>query len=365
MSAATLHCRYRLDLGSFRLDADLELEAVGVTGLYGPSGSGKTTLLRCLAGLEPAATGEFAIGGVDWDRSGFRLPAHRRGCGFVFQDARLFEHLSVAGNLEYGARRRGTALTSKSRSAVLGLLGIAHLVDRSPRQLSGGERRRVAIARALASGPSLLLLDEPLDGLDPRRRERIVPMLGRLHETMPVPLVFVSHRQEEVERLCDRLVVFDDGRVTAQGPIDAVLCSAGVPGLETGAIVAATVVAYDNDDRLAELRFDGGRLFATGERLETGNTVRVVVRARDVSLCLEKPAGTSILNVLPATVQALDDDGGRVTARLACGDTALLAYVTRRSARELGLAPGQRLFAQIKSVAVRAAPHASETDEER
>ena len=347
-------CRYTLARGAFSLDAGFEVPARGITGLFGPSGSGKTTLMRCLAGLEPAAQGDTVLGGEVWDSPTVRLAPHARRVGMVFQDARLFPHLSVADNLRYGQRRATGDEDAGEFDAVTGLLGLDPLLTRATAGLSGGEQRRVAIGRALLRRPRLVLLDEPLSGLDRRRRDEILPYLERLHHETSVPMVFVSHRQDEVERLCDWLVAMDEGRVVTFGRIGEVLSSGRATGLEVSAMVDARIADYDAADELTTLSFSGGRLIVGGRVGEAGDAVRCLVRARDVSLTLAAPTDTSILNVLPVTIADVVDEQSHVSVRIEAGDTTLYAHVSRRSKRHLDLAPGQTVYAQIKGLAVRA-----------
>ncbi len=354
MTAMLGRCRYTLARGAFTLDAAFDVPARGITGLFGPSGSGKTTLMRCLAGLEPGATGDTTLAGEVWDGPNVRLAPEARQVGMVFQDARLFPHLNVADNLRYGQRRSAGGEVGREFDTVAALLGLGPLLDRAVAGLSGGEQRRVAIGRALLRRPRLVLLDEPLSGLDRRRRDEILPYLERLHHETSVPMLFVSHRQDEVERLCDWLVAMDEGRVVAFGHIGEVLSSGRATGLEVSAMVEARVDDYDAADGLTTLRFTGGHLIAGGRIGETGDAVRCLVRARDVSLTRVAPSDTSILNVLPVTIVEVSDEPTHVSVRIAAGDATLYAHVSRRSKRLLGLAPGQDVYAQIKGLAVRA-----------
>jgi molybdate transport system ATP-binding protein len=214
-----IHARFDLDYSEFRLAVDLVLPGSGVTVLFGHSGSGKTTLLRCIAGLQQAAKGFLQINGEVWHDSerGVFLPTHKRSLGYVFQEANLFPHLSVKGNLQFGLKRTGQ--TGADLTHILELLGIVHLLDRMPDRLSGGERQRVAIARALALNPKVLLMDEPLAALDFKRKQEILPFLERLHRELHIPLLYVTHSQQEVAQLADQLVILDEGRVLASGPL--------------------------------------------------------------------------------------------------------------------------------------------------
>lgn len=353
---AGLDARVELALGAFRLDAALAAPAGGVTAVLGPSGSGKSTLLRCLAGLEPGARGRIAVGGEVWLDSarGVRVPAHRRRVGLVFQDSNLFPHLRVRGNLDY-ARRRARAAPALGDEIVT-RTGVAPLLDRWPGSLSGGERQRVAIARALLAAPRLLLLDEPLAALDAPARAEILELLRALLAGSDVPVVYVTHARSEALQLADRLVLLDGGRVRDAGPVREVALRAE-PGRfggedELGAVVEAEVVAVDDAHELSTLAFPGGALRVPG-RLALGTRRRVEVLARDVSLALEEPRRTSILNVLPArVVEVRDAATPRPIVVLAVGETRLLARISRLSLEQLGIAPGVAVYAQVKAAAV-------------
>ena len=328
----------------FTLDVDLRLPGQGVTAVFGPSGCGKTTLLRAVAGLTRPAPGRIVVAGDVWQDDAARIwrPTHQRPLGVVFQEASLFEHLSVQGNLDFGLKRVPAAQRQVSLPHAVDLLGIGHLLGRRPAQLSGGERQRVAIARALATSPRLLLLDEPL------ARELRTPML------------YVTHSLDEVARLADHLLLLKDGRAVAQGPVAALLARLDIAqshGDAAGALIDGVVERIEADYQLLHVRFAGGTIqcvHAPGTPLrQPGERVRLRVQARDVSLTLRAAQDTSILNVLPASVTSLVADGPAQTlVALDAGGTPLLARVTRKSADALQLAPGLPVFAQIKGVAV-------------
>lgn len=361
MTDTAIALRAHVQRKDFTLDVDLQLPGRGVTALFGPSGSGKTTCLRVLAGLEPAASAHVVVGGEVWDDSarGHRLPTHRRPLGYVFQEASLFEHLSVRDNLRYGWRRTPDAQRRHGWDHGLQLLGIAHLLDRRPAELSGGERQRVAIARALATSPRVLLMDEPLASLDAARKAEVLPWLEQLHERLDLPIVYVTHAFDEALRLADHLVLLEQGRVRAQGPIAELITRGDLPiahGDAASALIGGQVLGTD-DDGLTTLAIDGGVLRLTSPRREphaAGTPLRVRVQARDVSVALQEPQQISVNNVLPATVLDLTGDGpGQVLVTLRLGEhTRLLARLTQGSAQRLGLAPGLRVFALIKGVAV-------------
>jgi molybdate transport system ATP-binding protein len=354
--APAIACRLRLDRPGFTLDVDLELPARGVTAIFGPSGSGKTTLLRCVAGLERAPAGRLAIGDEIWQDSGRWVPTHRRALGYVFQEASLFPHLSVAGNLAYG-RRRSAVARSASVAAAVELLGLSHLLDRRPEGLSGGERQRVAIARALSTGPRLLLMDEPLASLDLERKREILPYLERLHEELEIPVLYVSHSPDEVARLADHLVALAGGRVLASGPVTDLFAQLDLPirlGEDVGTILTGAIAEVDGAWHLARVAFPGGALWTRDHGLAVGHPVRVRVLASDVSLAREPPGRTSIQNVLVGRVDEIADDDHPSSAlvRLGVGRSQLVARLTKRAAAELDLAPGQQVWVQVKSVAL-------------
>ena len=356
-----IRARFKLAYPGFQLDVDLDLPGRGVTALFGPSGCGKTSCLRVIAGLQratPEDLSQIAVNGDIWqdDSRGVFVPVHQRALGFVFQDTNLFAHLTVAQNLAFGMKRVAPAQRRVSLDQATHLLGIEHLLQRRPDALSGGERQRVAIARAVATTPRILLLDEPLAALDASRKAEILPYLERLHNELDIPVLYVSHAIDEVARLADSMVLLDAGHVVASGPIDELLTRLDLPlahGDAAGAVLSATVLDHDAQDHLSSARFSGGLLSLPMQRAAIGQTLRVRVQARDVSLTLEKHSGTSILNILPVTVTALSADSpGQVMVALDAGGCALLARVTARSARALQLTPGQQLYAQIKGVAM-------------
>jgi molybdate transport system ATP-binding protein len=360
MPEPSIDARFHVAYGGFTLDVDVNLPGRGVTALFGPSGCGKTTFLRCVAGLV-RSEGVLRVNGQLWqdDASRTFLPTHRRPLGMVFQEPSLFAHQSVRQNLEYGmkrARRRG----ERDLQAIVELLAIGHLLDRRPAHLSGGEQQRAAIARALLVGPELLLLDEPLASLDVQRKREILPYLERLHDELSIPMLYVSHSPDEVARLADHLVVLDAGRVIAQGGLAETLARLDLPSAyadDAGSVLEGVVGAHDAEYHLTRVDIAGHVLWVGEVARTAGATVRVRVHARDVSVTLAPPSQTSILNVLPVTVEAIVDDGPeRVNLRLRLNPSGppLLARITRRSRATLGLTEGMQVYAQIKGVSVRA-----------
>jgi molybdate transport system ATP-binding protein len=353
-----IRLRFSAERKGFTIDVDLALPDSGVTALFGHSGSGKTTCLRALAGLERFSGGYCALGSDVWQDEARKIfvPPHRRALGMVFQEASLFPHLSVRGNLEFGQKRASTAAGSLSLAAVADLLGIGHLLDRQPISLSGGERQRVAIGRALLTGPRILLMDEPLAALDLKRKLEILPYLERLHRELAVPVIYVSHSPDEVARLADHLVLLDAGRVVATGSLNDVLARIDLPATfadDAGVVIDASVAGQEPDE-LTRLVFDGGELLVSRRADVAGTPLRCRIHARDVSLALAPPTRSSILNCVSATVAAIGptDTPGHVLVRLDASGTALLARITRRSAMALDIHPGQAVVAQIKAVAL-------------
>ena len=332
-----IHLRHRLPKGNFVLDVNIEVPDTGITGVFGESGSGKTTLLRCIAGLE----------------GGDGLPVHKRNVGYVFQDPGLFPHLSVRGNIEFGARRATTRRVEST--SVVDMLGLGKLLDRRPDTLSGGEAQRVAIAAALMRSPDLVLMDEPLASLDRRRKDELLPYFDRLHDELSVPVIYVSHDIEEVSRLCDHLVLLEGGKVAASGNLVDVLSRVDVPvlsGRNAGVVLWANPV--DREDGLTKFDFGEGDIWAPGEFETGGSPLRLRIAASDVSIARDRPTATTILNVLRATIEEVHTvDAATALVRLRVGNQSLLARVTNRSVQRLELRPGERVFAQVKSVTVR------------
>ncbi|MGE8336171.1 molybdenum ABC transporter ATP-binding protein [Pseudomonas laurylsulfatiphila] len=356
-----IHMRLKLDYPGFALDVDLQLPGRGVTALYGHSGSGKTTCLRCIAGLERADQGFIQVNDEVWqdsDNKVFVAP-HNRALGYVFQEASLFPHLSVLANLEFGLKRIPKPQRRVDMAHASELLGIRHLLDRHPQHLSGGERQRVGIARALLTSPKLLLMDEPLAALDAQRKSEILPYLQRLHDELDIPVLYVSHSQDEVARLADHIVLLSNGKALASGPIGQTLARLDLPlamGDDAGVVIEGRVSAYDADYQLLSLQLPGTSLNIRVPHtpMDAGQALRCKVQARDVSLNLHSAGHSSILNRLPVTVvsEMNADNAAHVLIRLDAAGTPLLARITRYSRDHLDIHPGQQLWAQIKAVAV-------------
>lgn len=350
-----IDARFCINWPGFTLDVDITLPGRGVTALFGHSGSGKTTLLRCIAGLERAPQGVLTVNGDVWQDAQRWLPTHQRPLGYVFQEASLFPHLSVLGNLRYGLKRTNAA-QSLSVDHAIELLGIKPLLERKPDRLSGGEKSRVGIARALAVSPRLLLMDEPLAALDLKRKQEILPYLERLHDELEIPVIYVSHAPDEVARLADHLVLLDEGRVVASGPLSETLARADLPPAfadDAGVVLETTLSAHEADN-LSQLDFPGGCLHVGRRREAPGSRLRCRIHARDVSIALERPRASSIVNILPAAITTVvrTDTPGHVLVQMRVGATPLLARISERSQRELGIVPGLAVWAQIKAVAL-------------
>ncbi len=346
-------------LPGFDLSIAFSSETAGVTAVFGRSGAGKTTLVNMLAGLVRPDRGRIVLN----DRTLFSsrdrvdLPPERRRLGYVFQEGRLFPHLSVRGNLLYGFRRVVAAERLVEPDQVIALLDLGHLMERRPGGLSGGEKQRVALGRALLASPRLLLMDEPLASLDQARKDEVLPFIERLRDELAVPVVYVSHAMDEIIRLADTLVLISDGKAAAVGTVEELTSRLDLRPLtgryEAGAVLEARVAGHDLVFALTELAFAGGRLRVPRLDLAIGTHIRVRIRARDVALALAPPENTSILNVFPATVQEIGQDvGPQVDLLLDLGGAALWARITARSRHELGLEEGARVHAMIKAVAL-------------
>jgi len=340
--------------GAFAFDVAITVPGNGVTALFGPSGAGKTSVLRGIAGLERYA-GSCRLDDEIWQEAERFVAPHRRQVGYVFQEARLFAHLSVRENLMFGLRRAGDPTLIGFDEAVA-LVGAGPLLERYPATLSGGERQRIALGRALLAQPKVLLLDEPLSALDHQARDEIFPYFEALRRTVALPVVLVTHDIGEVERLADRLVYLEQGRVAAAGPLNDML-TAAAPGLrrarEAAAVLPGRVAGYDAADGLSEIVAGGATFLVAGRAGPAGQAVRLRIAARDVSLARERPSATSILNVLEARIAAIEPLGeAEALVTLALGDETLLARLTRRSVRMLDLAVGETVFAQVKGVSL-------------
>lgn len=369
-----LKVEVRHRVGEFAIEVAFEASA-RVTALFGRSGAGKTTLVNAIAGLLRPDQGHIAVDGeVLFDHArGVDVPAHRRRIGYVFQEGRLFPHLTVQRNLLYGYHRSVANSVHgplEQPQHIIELLGLSPLLARYPADLSGGEKQRVAIGRALLSHPRLLLLDEPLAALDAQRKDEILRYLRLLRDETRIPMVYVSHAVEEVLQLADQVVLLAGGKVAASGSVEAVMGrpDLGAAGLfEGGAVIETQVQAIDAADGMATLAFDGGVLHVGDFGARIGDAARVRIRAREVSIALEPPRQISIQNILQGTIVAIDaPQGGSLNVTIAVGAATLRSRVTRRAARQLQLAPGQAVYALVKAVSLdRHGNTAITTDEHR
>ncbi|GGC28584.1 molybdenum import ATP-binding protein ModC [Siccirubricoccus deserti] len=358
MLEVTLRHRFgRAEANGFALEAGFAMPDSGVTALFGPSGCGKSTILSAVAGLLRPQEGRITLHGtVLLDTAGgiFVAPERRR-CGVVFQDSRLFPHLSVASNLRYGLRRAPPDAAGPGFEEVVALLGIAPLLERRPGRLSGGERQRVALGRALLARPRLLLMDEPLAALDAARRGEVLPFLARLRDAAGIPILYVTHALDEVDALADRLVLLEAGRVLAEGPVEALAARTDLPlaaRRDAGSLIPCAVAAHDPARGLTRLAFAGGAFHVPLRPEPVGTHARIRLRARDVAVATEQPRGLSTQNILPAILAAITEANAahEVFLRLTVGPTAILARVTRDSVARLGLRPGMALWAVVKAV---------------
>ena len=353
-----IELRFRKRLGALELDVDVELPAQGISALFGRSGAGKTSLITAVAGIVTPDDGVIRVGDrVFFDRArGVDLALEQRGIGYVFQDARLFPHLNVAGNLRYGLKRaRGTQAVDWT--SVIDVLGLAHLLDRRPHHLSGGERQRVALGRALLRQPALLLMDEPLASLDAPRKAEVLPYIERLAHEFDLPVLYVSHSIDEVTRLARHLVIVSEGRTVASGELAHIMSlpehSPLVGRYEAGAVIDCAVAQHDDRYGMTTLHFADGQIRVPRVDLATGTPVRVRIRARDVALVLTQPVDVSITNQLAGHVLSMTPrEGPYVDVAVDLGSTSIRALITRESCDRLQLAIGTRVWAMVKSVAL-------------
>ncbi|HWP20201.1 MAG TPA: molybdenum ABC transporter ATP-binding protein [Burkholderiaceae bacterium] len=357
----TLHLAVQAAFHDFVLDLQERWPLEGITALFGPSGSGKSTLLRVIAGLEPRARGRVALDDETWlaEAPVRAVPAYRRGVGLVFQEAGLFPHLSVEGNLHYAERRsRHSRATPVNFGEVVRALDLAPLLHRKPASLSGGERQRVAIGRTLLARPRLLLMDEPLAALDARRKSEILPYIEQLPHAFGVPVIYVTHDIDEVTRLADRLVLLAHGRVVAAGPLQELLerldLQPATGRFEAGVVLETRVEGHDERFRLTQVRHGSQTLSVPMTDVPVGTVVRLRIRARDVALAIEPPRGLSIRNVLAGTLAALHEEPDTPFAEtlVDIGGARIRARLTRQAVAELGLQVGQPVYALVKSIAL-------------
>lgn len=354
---ADISLAYRLSRSGFVLDAEFTTSARGVTALFGYSGSGKTTLLRCIAGLERPDKGYFAIDGQVWQDQRHFLPAHKRSIGYVFQEANLLNHLTVAQNLLYAAKRQRSDHPRITSQDVIEWLALAPLLNAHSGSLSGGQRQRVAIARALLTNPQLLLMDEPLASLDITSKAEILPYLEQLQHSLNIPIFYVSHSPDEVIRLADQVVLLEAGKLLAHGSVNDILTRTDLPLSqleEACASVIGEITEHDTEFHLTYVKLKGGIVAISLQDAAIGERVRVRISAKDVSVALAPQTDSSISNAFPVRIAEIQtaQDPAKVLIKMDMGGEFFLAQITRYSAATLKLAPDNIVYAQIKSVAL-------------
>jgi len=356
----SIKLKFNIKKENFTLDVDLSLPDKGITALFGPSGCGKTTLLRAIAGLDFHQGGALSIGDTIWQSDDVFIPTHQRSLSYVFQQASLFPHLTVLDNIEYGIKRKKNTSDVVSISDVIELLNIQSLLNRNTNDLSGGEAQRVAIARALAVSPSLLLMDEPLAALDDARKQEIMPYLEELHTNFDIPIIYVSHSKEEVSRLADYLVLMEQGSVEASGDIFELSTQTDLAfnhESDAAVIITAKFVESNIKYNLMVLDFDGVKISVINNEnkksLSIGDSVRLRLAARDISITLEHQPDTSILNIIPVVVDdIIEENKAQVLVRLRTNNNIILSRITRKSVDDIDLQKGKAVYAQVKSVAL-------------
>ncbi|MCV6601720.1 MAG: molybdenum ABC transporter ATP-binding protein [Cohaesibacter sp.] len=355
----TLCVKLSHHIQNFHLDLAFELPTKGLTALFGPSGSGKSLTTNAIAGLITPQVGEISLNGHRLFSSSQRIncPSHKRNIGYMFQDSRLFPHLTIKKNLLFGAKRCKQSPTHDEIQQIIAMLDIGHLLKRHPAHLSGGEKQRVALGRALLSKPSLLLLDEPMAALDQARKQEILPHLERLRDESDIPILYISHSISEVARLADQMLLIHQGTLNAQGPVHDVMNRLDLFPLtgrfEAGTAFKATILSHDQDHSMSCVQFEGGTLWTSKLPGEVGDLVRLRIRARDVLLATEKPAAISANNIIPAIIHDYRQDPNHIMeVQLQAQGIKLLARITKKSWHRLGLQKGSTLFAIIKSISL-------------
>lgn len=357
MNAINAH--FQVDRDEFQLNIKLSLPEQGVSALFGHSGSGKTTCLRAMAGLEHLPNSYLKVGDEVWqdEQQGIFVPPHQRDIGYVFQEASLFQHLSVLENLNFGLQRIDKEKRQVDFNHICEILSITQLLDRMPASLSGGESQRVAIARALLTSPKLLLMDEPLSALDHTLKQEVLPYLERLQQSLSIPIIYVSHSPDEVARLADYIAIIKEGELVRSGELAQVMLESGLAGHfydGDSSLLFGEVMAH-RKDYLTELALGEVKLLVPQVSLPAGTNLRCRINAKDVSLCLSPPLDSSISNVIPGVVTAIaqgDNPGECVVTIRVAPQQSLLATITYASSKRLKLELGSYVWAQIKSVVV-------------
>jgi molybdate transport system ATP-binding protein len=345
-------------IGGFNLRCAFTAPIKGTCAVFGKSGSGKTSLLRCMAGLDRKCKGRICIGNEIWqdEREAKFIPPHRRAVGYVFQNGVLFERLNVRENLQYGLKRISVSNRRITFDNAVSLLGLSSLLSRYPATLSGGEKQRVAFGQAVLTSPSLLLLDEPVSALDRNSKNEVLLFLEKIRDEFNLPIIYVSHSQDEVSRLADYLVVLEAGNVVMQGPMDLLSADPRSPLTrepEAGVTITGHVLSHDDQYSLTYLSCGWGRVAIAKLDVASGTMFRLNIKARDVTISLAPPVESSVLNSLPAVVTSVTDNGpAHALVCLKSADTPLIAHITRKSAQTLRLKSGGRVYANVKSVAL-------------
>ncbi|WP_168204185.1 molybdenum ABC transporter ATP-binding protein [Aliikangiella coralliicola] len=342
---------------NFYFDIELNIPVSGITAVFGQSGAGKTTLLRCIAGLEKIAGGQLKFGEQQWQSADQFLPVHQRPIGYVFQESALFEHLNVLENLNYGRKRAHSGVNQEEFERIVELMGISQLLSNNAALLSGGEKQRVAIARALMMKPEILLMDEPLASLDRKRKQEVMEYLENLHRELSIPILYVSHSVEEVTRLATYIVVLERGKIVKHGDIKRVLSDHILQDMmadEPFTLLFGQVISACNEYCLTEVKIDGHTIYMPRQNVSDEQLIRLHLNARDISITLQKPQQTSVLNVFECQVIEIGDatGNGQCMVRLSLNNTELLAKISDYSRVILNLRPAQKVFAQIKAVSV-------------
>ncbi len=343
----------------FKLDLAFDLPTKGLTALFGPSGAGKSLTINAIAGLITPQEGQVQLNGETLFSSSAKInrPTHKRNIAYMFQDSRLFPHLTIKKNLLFGAKRCQQPPGKQEIDHLIDLLDIGHLLDRHPGRLSGGEKQRVALGRALLSNPSLLLLDEPMAALDQGRKHEILPHLERLRDESNIPILYISHSISEVARLADEMLLISEGKLAAKGPVHDVMNRLDLFPLtgrfEAGTAFVATILSHDIDNGMSKVQFDGGTLWASQLPGNPGDPVRLRIRARDVLLATEEPQAISANNILPVIITDYREHPNHsVEVQLQCAGIKLLARITKKSWERLELKTGSALYAIVKSISM-------------